>query len=73
MTNVEFASFCRFLSGEHLCMKHFKVEGHLEFHALLFVPVRAPFDFVETKNKIKLYVRRVFAMDVCVTSVFPDD
>jgi molecular chaperone HtpG len=44
---------------------HWRAEGSLEFHALLFIPAAKPFDMLEQErvSRLRLHVRRMFITD----------
>jgi molecular chaperone HtpG len=47
---------------------HFSADAPIQFHALLFVPGRAPADlFQEDRKALQLYARRVTVMESCDT------
>eukprot|EP01024_Parvocaulis_polyphysoides_P044832 TRINITY_DN41537_c0_g1_i2.p2 TRINITY_DN41537_c0_g1~~TRINITY_DN41537_c0_g1_i2.p2 ORF type:complete len:302 (-),score=39.95 TRINITY_DN41537_c0_g1_i2:29-934(-) len=51
---------------EPMAVKHFSVEGTIQFDALLFIPGMAPFDMDDwnsKSNSMKLFVKRVFISD----------
>ena len=68
VTEEEYNNFYSTLSfdpGKPLVKLHNRVEGRLEYSALLYIPSQAPFDLfdIDRQKGIKLYVRRIFIMD----------
>ena len=68
VTEEEYDNFYSTLSfdpGKPLVRLHNRVEGRLEYSALLYIPSQAPFDLfdIDRQKGIKLYVRRIFIMD----------
>ena len=67
VTHDRSAAFCKSLCAvgdDHLAMKHFSVDGRIEFRSLLSVPCHAPFGLFKTKQKcsnVKLHVCRVLS------------
>merc|ERR1712157_172877 len=48
-----------------LCWEHYKIEGKLEYKAILYIPKKAPFDLWQPNKSrgLKLYIQRVFIMN----------
>lgn len=64
----EYKDFYKHVSHDFqdpLTWSHNKVEGKLEYSALIYIPAKAPFDMWqrEAPRGLKLYVQRVFIMD----------
>lgn len=65
----EYQAFYKSLShdfSDALSWTHNRVEGNQNFTSLLYIPAKAPFDFMqgrEERKGLKLYIRRVFIMD----------
>ena len=73
----EYKEFYRHIThdiiGQPLDVIHFKLEGLIEFYALLFIPEKAPFNIYFKDYKIgpALYVKKVQIMDHCEELIPP--
>jgi molecular chaperone HtpG len=76
VTKNEYTDFYKSITNEYdnyLTLKHFTIEGNIEFTGLLYVPKSAPYNMFD-KNKIsniKLYVKKVLITDNCI-DLYPE-
>ncbi len=68
VSEAEYKEFYKYLAhdvDDPLTWIHARVEGKLEYAALLYIPARAPFDLYDREHVhgVKLYVQRVFITD----------
>ncbi len=76
ITEEEHAEFYKHMGHDWnppLTHLHLKMEGVIEYVALLYIPSQAPFDLFhpERKHGLSLYSKRVFIMDDC-RELFPE-
>ena len=74
ISDDEYKEFYKYLSHDFkdpLSWSHNQVEGKREYTSLLFVPGAAPFDMWnrEAPKGLKLYVQRVFIMDLSLIHI----
>jgi molecular chaperone HtpG len=75
LEDTDYAEFYKHVMGgfvlpgdEPFARLHFTADAPIQFHALLFVPGRAPADlFQEDRKALQLYARRVLVMENCDT------
>jgi molecular chaperone HtpG len=71
LSEEDYAEFYKHIMGgftlpgdEPLAKMHYSAEAPIQFHALLFVPSRAPADlFMEDRKSLQLFARRVLVME----------
>lgn len=66
--NTEYEEFYKNITNDFekpLCWEHYKIEGKLEYKAILFIPKKAPFDLWQPNKSrgLKLYIQRIFIMN----------
>merc|ERR1712161_101840 len=73
VTHDEYVAFYKSVSNdweEHAAVKHFSVEGQLEFKAILFCPKRAPFGFLKQVDHLRSIRLKIPGSNVVPASSF---
>ena len=68
VTAEQYNEFYKHIAHDYenpLAVAHHKIEGNLDYYALLYLPAHSPFDIWQRDSPLglKLYVQRVFIMD----------
>lgn len=71
VTDEQHAEFYKHITGGHdgdkpMLRVHYSVDAPVQFHALLYVPEKAPIDlFTKDRRGIRLYAKRVLIVESC--------